>query len=870
MNISKYCFPKCVLMAALLVFCHACGSTSQMGEAEQAAYGVISRTLGYSPRNIVLEIAEVPAAPSTGSGAIAAEGTIAVEGTGPAEWFSTEVKGGKLYVKGTSTIALCRGFYDFVTSNGLGLCTWEVNNIRFHKRLKDSQLKRVETPFARRQWLNVCTHGYTMPFWNEEQWLKELDRMALHGINMMLSPFGTDAVFERVWKQLGLTDDEINAAVTGPAHFPWYRLGNMTGLDGGLSPEFYAQSIAIGHSVMDRMKSLGITPICYAFSGFVPEGISRLYPDVQLTGSGWNDGPMYHSKFLSPGTELFKKIAAMYLTEWEKEFGKCDYYIASSFGEMDVPFAPQGTYQRLEQLHDYGRTMYSSILSAAPHATWVLQDWMFGYRRGIWDPESVRAFLSGIPDDNFLLIDLAVDYNVDIWQNTCTWEYAPAMYGKEWIWSTVPNFGGRTAPVAKLDFYLNGHLDALASPLRGRLTGYGAAPEGVENNEVVYELMADAAWSTTRKDIRQWLRNYSINRYGSCPQSLMDFWNGMLDTGYGYTSSQAVYRVQRQPFFTRGSGIDLSDRHFEAIESFIQASDSLASNKEYLADLAAWSALYAFGKADILLEDIYSKLQEGDSAAVLNNEDRFIALLDKADRFLESHPVLRLERWISQARALGQSPAEKDAFETNARRIVTIWGPGRVHDGLDDYASKVWSGLIRDYYIPRWQNWFDAIKSGDVFDFDAWEWKFAEERKPLSEGKAFDDPVSEAKALVSDTKDLHKRYGGLCGWSRYELQHENKRLAYFTSPRDIDGVKALKFKYLSGKDNVTVKEIRLRGSNLIRMPWTKAGVTVGPDNPEATVPLTVTMSGNWKFNFLDIRLENRESADSNVRIEYVY
>ncbi len=73
-----------------------------------------------------------------------------------------------------------------------------------------------------------------------------------------------------------------------------------------------------------------------------------------------------------------------------------------------------------------------------------------------------------------LLLDLSVDFNYGIWENEYTWNYAKGIYGKPWIYSTVPNFGGRTAPAGALDFYLNGHLNALSSANMGNLVG--AAP----------------------------------------------------------------------------------------------------------------------------------------------------------------------------------------------------------------------------------------------------------------------------------------------------------------------------------------------------------------------------------------------------------
>lgn len=37
--------------------------------------------------------------------------------------------------------------------------------------------------------------------------------------------------------------------------------------------------------------------------------------------------------------------------------------------------------------------------------------------------------------------------------------------------------------------------EALASEYSDNLVGFGSAPEGLENNEVVYELLADMGWT---------------------------------------------------------------------------------------------------------------------------------------------------------------------------------------------------------------------------------------------------------------------------------------------------------------------------------------------------------------------------------------
>ena len=43
---------------------------------------------------------------------------------------------------------------------------------------------------------------------------------------------------------------------------------------------------------------------------------------------------------------------------------------------------------------------------------------------------------------------------------------------------------------------------------------------------------------------------------------------------------------------------------------------------------------------------------------------------------------------------------------------VTLWGPEGGE--LTEYAYKLWSGLISSYYVPRWQQWMEAVV--DVMD----------------------------------------------------------------------------------------------------------------------------------------------------------
>uniref|UniRef100_UPI003FEE5923 alpha-N-acetylglucosaminidase TIM-barrel domain-containing protein n=1 Tax=Leyella stercorea TaxID=363265 RepID=UPI003FEE5923 len=654
--------------------------------------------------------------------------------------FHYRVDDGVLKIEGSSPVALCHGFYDFVKSNRAGLYSWSGNNIRFPQQLTDGTEKQVVSPFQHHYMFNVCTYGYSMPYWDWERWEKEIDWMALHGIDMPLALVGYEAIIARVWKKMGLTDEEINSYFVGPAHLPWMRMGNVSGIDGPLNEDWHRQQIALQHKILKRMKSLGMKPICPGFPGFIPEAFKRIYPDLHIIQTHW--GGAFCNWMISPQEELFSKIGTAFIREWEKEFGKNEYYLVDSFNEMEIPFPAKGSKERYELLASYGEKVYQSIRKGNPNAVWTMQGWMFGYQRNIWDYETLGALVSKVPDDKMLLLDLAVDYNKHFWHSEVNWEFYKGFYNKPWVYSVIPSMGGKTAMTGILDFYANGHLEALSSPNKGRLLAHGMAPEGIENNEVIYELLSDAGWSDKKIDIHEWLREYSCNRYGSCPAAIGRCWDLLLESVYGTFTDHPRYNWQFRPGTVRDGSINLSPSFFKAIESFVEASGQMKDNPLYLADLAEFTALYLGGKAELLVKAIDKQYEIGDTVRAVKFEKDFEHIMLGMDALLSTHPTLRLERWIDFAHKQAVNPEQRLQYERNAKRIVTIWGPP-----VDDYSARVWSGLIRDYYLPRWKHYFASRKTGESFDFAAWEKNWVE-----SEGCSSQTPptdvVNTARSLM--------------------------------------------------------------------------------------------------------------------------
>lgn len=197
--------------------------------------------------------------------------SISLEKQNGCDIFETSVEEGELTIKGSSGVALCRGFYEYVKDNGLGISSWTGNRLEWPAHIENSAPQTTISPFKHHYYFNVVTFGYTMPYWDWERWEQEIDWMALHGVDMPLALVANEAISARVWKKMGLTDEEIAEYFVGPAHFPWMRMGNISGVDSPLPESWHKTQIALQHKILKRMKALGMKPICPAFSGFVPK-----------------------------------------------------------------------------------------------------------------------------------------------------------------------------------------------------------------------------------------------------------------------------------------------------------------------------------------------------------------------------------------------------------------------------------------------------------------------------------------------------------------------------------------------------------------------------------------------------------------------
>ena len=415
---------------------------------------------------------------------------------------------------------------------------WNGSNLNIPNPLPIVPTKlHITSPYKYRYYLNYCTFCYSMTWWDWERWQWEIDWMALNGINMPLAITGEEAIWQEVYKGLGFSDQDLQSFFSGPAYFGWLFMGNLDGWGGPLPQHWIDSHKDLQKQILECERGLGMTPVLPAFTGHVPPSFPVKYPDAKVTKTNWGNG-FNDVYILDPQDPLFGSIGGTFLKTQTQEYGTDHLYSADTFNENSPPSSdPSYIAQVSEQI-------FKSMTDVDPKAIWVMQGWMFYNASAFWKPAQIQALLGAVPDDQLIVLDLfSEEYPV--------WKQTEAYYGKSWIWNMLQNFGDRPALFGNMNNVAQDPSAALHDPTSKKLTGIGLAPEAIEQNPVVFELMLENVWQSEPIDVDEWLKGYTNRRYGGVNTSINDAWGILKSTVYngGLTHGGAGSIISARPTF---------------------------------------------------------------------------------------------------------------------------------------------------------------------------------------------------------------------------------------------------------------------------------------------------------------------------------
>lgn len=669
--------------------------------------------------------------------------------------FSIESVDGKIVVTGNNNNSLAVGLNHYLKNFCNASVSWYAADSVIMPDVLPVIPEKIEgeAKVDNRFFLNYCTFGYTMPYWKWNDWERLIDWMALNGVTMPLAITGQESVWYEVWREMGLSDEQIRNYFTGPAHLPWHRMSNVDYWQSPLPESWLKDQAELQKKILEREREFDMTPVLPAFSGHVPGELKTLYPDARIhqmsQWGGYED--KYRSHFIEPMDSLYGVIQKKFLEKQTEMYGTDHIYGIDPFNEVDSPDWNE------EFLSNVSKRIYGSIAEVDPDATWLQMTWMFFHSKDKWTQPRIEAFLTAVPDNKLILLDYYGDHT-EIWRET------ESYYGKPYIWCYLGNFGGNTMMAGDID-ETDRRIDRVLAEGGDNAIGLGVTLEGMDVNPHMYERLFEKAW-TTCADPDTWIDNWARSRGGNQDQLVIEAWRMMHDSIYNRmaTCGQAVLMNARPMLVGTDSWNTYPDIFYDnatlwAIWQKLLDAEVDPANPGHNFDVVnvgrqALGNLFSDFRASFT--DSYNKK---DIEGMKTWAARMDSLLLDTDRLLLTNETFSLGKWISDARAFGADDAEKDYYEENARCLLTVWGQKATQ--LNDYANRGWSGLTSSFYRERWRRFTDAViaaaEAGEAYDPKAYYDNITDFEEEWTHGHEHHDIVS-GESPVDVGRELAARY----------------------------------------------------------------------------------------------------------------
>ena len=580
---------------------------------------------------------------------------------------------------------------------------------------------RVEARVPERFFLNYCTFGYSLVWWQWKDWERLIDWMALNGVNRPLAITGQEAVWQKVWRALGMTDEQIRAYFTAPPFLPWQRMMNIDRWMGPLPQGWIDSQAKLQKRILARERELGMKPVLTAFSGHIPVDMKALLPegtDIRPVSLWDGFGEECRTYMLHPDDPAFAKIQRLFLEEQTRMFGTDHIYGLDIFNEVD--FFDHGPWDP-EELSRISHHVYETLAASDPDAIWLQMGWMMYYDRAHWTPEIRKAYLSSVPQGKVVMLDYFLEKSM-------IWDYTDRFYGQPYYLCFLGNFGGNTL--------IEGDFDDIGPRLEktfaeGAPAGIGCTLEGFGISPYLYEYVLDKAWASPLTD-EQWIEKLADRRDGHGNADVREAWRLLLHECYTKPAvSSAGSRLCNRPSLDPNhsfptwnfSACDpaLLERAFSLLSSSGCEGDAIKF------DLVALGSKVLENRFDGMLDSFREAYNARDVESMEHVWDHAQELMDELEALLASDERFSFQAWIDAARAMGKTPEEKDYYERSARVLLTSWGGA---GQLTDYAARQWSGLFENYYRARWEMFAEeaiqAVEEGREVDQQAFDAKVRE------------------------------------------------------------------------------------------------------------------------------------------------
>ena len=618
--------------------------------------------------------------------------------------YSISYSDGKVYIVASNEIMTANAIYDYlkqichVNYSWCGNCEIAIDELTAFDGVIEKQVQQQH-----RAYMNYCTVGYSMCWWDWSRWEKELDFMALNGINMPLLTIGSEAVWFETLIKMGYSRDEAMSTISGMAFWPWQLMTNIIGYMPPQEEKYIYERLELGRKILARAIEYGMQPIQQGFAGVVPPSMRDKFPKSKIRKmQGWCKFPSCY--MIDPKDELFKKFGSIYLNKLDELLGAHHYYACDPFHENGTPRSDRFY---LKSVGKVISRMYSEFDS---DAVWVMQSW------------SIRKhIIKSIEVGKLLVLDI----------DGTKYAKLDNFYGHKFVVGEIHNFGGKSVLHGDMRRYALNRYHRVKSSGVQNIVGSGIFMEGIDNNPMVYDLLFDSLTISDSIDINKWIDNYAYRRTGiRCGKE----YNSLLENVYRDTEDHKNCNDEGSviasipdfaPNFTSGwdsVGIQYEDSSLDkCVQDMLELNTDNANIRDGyyydLVDIARQSISNKFYLGQIEFNKAYKSQNVAKAKAIITSQ---LQLLSDMDSLLANRSEFRLSTWLESSIELATDDSERKYYLKMAKVIITLWGNYDEEIFLYDYAWREWNGMLASYYKPRWEMFYNramvALKRNHHFE----------------------------------------------------------------------------------------------------------------------------------------------------------
>lgn len=405
-------------------------------------------------------------------------------------------------------------------------------------------------------------------------------------------------------------------------------------------------------------RDIGLKTYWYCMYGHCPIPYKKLHPELKWVPSNYDHALLYPDEPLATEltTKFYKAVTDLYGTDhWYTDSPYCE---SMSAGNED---------DALKLKIAAAKEACKVLKKVDPDATWVSDSWDFGALPTLWTPERKKTYFESIPRDMSYFFDATVDMNP-------LYASSNYFYGLPWAVGNLHSYQGDDHLHGDLGALIKGMNAAVDSPGGDKLNGYFNLPEIHGANIMYWQLSTLLAWDPRPVTLENYLRDFTVTRYGEDSYPTMRKAVDSLVKGvYSGQNYQPIYHKMGifisswWPIIDEGyqsggpqlPGLASTTRALhQAVKLGLTQEEAQRGNALYENDMVDWTKSYLVHMFNYCIISAYRSYKAGDYAEMHKWSKAADGLLLNVEMILSTRPDFSLQKTMDDAMKVpGTNPA---------------------------------------------------------------------------------------------------------------------------------------------------------------------------------------------------------------------